>query len=184
VVDVQNDFADPAGALYVAGGEDVVPVANREIARAVQAGAAVAYTQDWHPPSTPHFAKDGGLWPVHCVQGTWGAALHPALRRVDGKLVRSGAGGGEGYSGFVERDPRTGATSATGLAEWLRDAGVSRVVVLGLATDYCVRATALDAVQAGFAATVLQDGVRAVEREPGDGTRALDEMRRAGVAVV
>jgi nicotinamidase/pyrazinamidase len=184
VVDVQNDFADPAGALYVARGEEVVPVANREIARAVAAGAAVAYTQDWHPPSTPHFAKDGGLWPVHCVQGSWGAALHPALRRVDGQVVRSGAGGGEGYSGFVERDPRTGEESGTGLAEWLRDAGVARVVVLGLATDYCVKATALDAVRAGFVATVLRDGVRAVEREPGDGDRALDEMRRAGVAVV
>jgi nicotinamidase/pyrazinamidase len=183
VVDVQNDFADPAGALYVEDGEQVIPVANREILRATDAGSPVVYTQDWHPPSTPHFAKDGGIWPVHCVQGTWGAELHPSLLKVDGKVIRCGAGGGEGYSAFTERDPVTGVESDTGLAAWLRQQGVERLVVLGLATDYCVRATALDAVQAGFGTTVLRDGVRAVERDPGDGERALEEMKHAGVAV-
>ncbi|MEW6271398.1 MAG: isochorismatase family protein [Thermodesulfobacteriota bacterium] len=183
VVDVQNDFADPAGALYVRGGEDVVPVANREILRATDAGSVVVYTQDWHPPSTPHFAKDGGIWPVHCVQGSWGAELHPALLRVDAIAVRSGADGSDGYSAFTERHPLTGEETDTGLASRLRALGVERVVVLGLATDYCVRATALDAVRAGFATTVLRDGVRAVEREPGDGERALEEMRQAGVDV-
>lgn len=184
VVDVQNDFADPRGALYVATGEEVVPVANREIRRAVEAGSPVAYTQDWHPPSTPHFAKDGGTWPVHCVQGTWGAELHPDLLRVDGKIIKAGAGGGEGYSGFIEKDPVSGAETETGLAEWLREKGVERVVVLGLATDYCVKATALDAVREGFEVVVLREGVRAVERERGDGERAFAEMQRAGVVVV
>src|SRR6266536_6172386 len=97
VVDVQNDFADPNGALHVSGGEDVVGVVNREIARAVSAGALVAYTQDWHPPSTPHFAKDGGIWPVHCVADTWGADFHPELMTIDeGELVQKGTGGEDG----------------------------------------------------------------------------------------
>ena len=95
VVDVQNDFADPAGSLYVGGGEQVVPFANAEVERALEAGATIVYTQDWHPPTTPHFEKDGGIWPVHCVQGTWGADLHPDLR-VEGPVVRKGSGGEDG----------------------------------------------------------------------------------------
>ena len=183
VVDLQNDFADPSGSLYVRSGEDVIPIANREIRRMKDAGGTVVYTQDWHPPSTPHFAKDGGTWPVHCVQRTWGAELHPDLLRVEAKTIQSGAEGGDGYSGFTERDPRTGAESDTGLAEYLRGRGIETVVVLGLATDYCVRATALDAVRAGFETTVLREGVRPVDLEPGDGERALEEMRGAGVVV-
>src|SRR6266511_4309210 len=95
VVDIQNDFADPGGSLYVRGGEEVVPVVNREIELAAAAGATVVYTQDWHPESTPHFAKDGGIWPVHCVQGTWGAEFHPELH-VEGEVGRKGSGGEEG----------------------------------------------------------------------------------------
>ncbi|MDM7089799.1 isochorismatase family protein, partial [Enterobacter asburiae] len=104
VVDVQNDFADPDGGLYVSSGEEVVPIVNDEVAAARAAGAAVLYTQDWHPESTPHFAKDGGTWPTHCVQGTWGAQFHPDLD-VDGPVVRKGTDGGDGYSGFSVRDP-------------------------------------------------------------------------------
>src|SRR5687768_18342356 len=92
VVDLQNDFADPAGSLYVHEGETVVPVANTQIGAALDAGALVVYTQDWHPPSTPHFEKDGGLWPVHCVQDSWSAAFHPDLR-VEGDIVRKGSRG-------------------------------------------------------------------------------------------
>src|SRR3990172_5115624 len=98
VVDVQNDFADRAGGLYVGGGEAVVPIINAEVSRARAAGAPVFYTQDWHPPSTPHFAKDGGVWPIHCVRETWGAALHPDLA-VAGPVIRKGANGEDGYSG-------------------------------------------------------------------------------------
>jgi nicotinamidase/pyrazinamidase len=182
VVDVQNDFADPEGSLSVPGGEAVVDVVNAEAAAAHAAGAVVVTTQDWHPPDTPHFAKDGGTWPVHCVRDTWGAALHPRLR-VEGERIRKGTGGEDGYSGFTVADPETGATTPTGLADLLRERHVEKVVVVGLATDYCVKATALDAVRLGFATTVLADGVRPVEVEPGDGRRALDEMAAAGIAV-
>jgi nicotinamidase/pyrazinamidase len=183
VVDVQNDFADPSGSLSVAGGEDVVVAANREIERARARGATVVYTQDWHPPSTPHFAKDGGTWPVHCVAGTWGAAFHPDLV-VDGDAIRKGTGGEDGYSGFTMRDPSTGEETSTGLAELLHDRGIERVVIAGLATDYCVRETGLDAVTNGFVTTVVRDAVAAVDLEAGDGDRALDELARAGIAVV
>ena len=136
-------------------------------------------TQDWHPESTPHFAKDGGIWPVHCVADTWGAALHPDLALPDdAPRVRKGVNGEDGYSGFTMRDPVSRRDDATELEALLRDAGVERVVVVGLATDYCVKATALDAVRLGFETEVLADAIAAVDLEPGDGERALDEMRR------
>jgi nicotinamidase/pyrazinamidase len=182
VVDVQNDFADPAGSLAVRGGADIVPVVNAAVGAAEAAGALVAYTQDWHPPHTPHFAPDGGIWPVHCVAGTWGAELHPALD-VRGPRVRKGSHGEDGYSGFTMRDPATGETQPTELEGLLREREVTRVVVCGLATDYCVRATALDAVRLGFTTAVLEDAVRAVDVEPGDGERSIDEMAAAGVAI-
>jgi nicotinamidase/pyrazinamidase len=182
VVDVQNDFADPEGSLYVRGGEQVVDAVNAEVQAARAAGATVLYTQDWHPPDTPHFAKDGGIWPVHCVAGTWGAELHPRLA-VEGERVRKGTGGEDGYSGFTMADPTTGETTPTGLAERLRAADVERIVVAGLATDYCVKATALDGVALGFPTRVVEGAVRPVELEPGDGERAVAEMRAAGVTL-
>lgn len=182
VVDVQNDFADPEGSLYVSGGEEVVPRVNREVQAARDAGASVVYTQDWHPPSTPHFEKDGGVWPVHCVRDTWGAELHPDLE-VAGEVVRKGTGGEDGYSGFTVRDPRSGEESATALEAFLRSQGVERVVVVGIATDYCVKETALDAVAKGFRTEVLTDAIRAVDREPGDGDRAIESMRAAGAEI-
>jgi nicotinamidase/pyrazinamidase len=182
VVDVQNDFADPEGSLSVPGGEAVVGRVNREIGRAAQCGALVVYTQDWHPPDTPHFAKDGGIWPVHCVAGSWGAQFHPDLV-VAGDVVRKGTGGEDGYSGFTVRDPASGRESPTDLADVLRRRDVTDVVVVGLATDYCVKATALDAHREGFDVTVLRDAVAAVDVEPGDGERALAEMAGAGVTI-
>ncbi len=183
VVDVQNDFADPAGGLSVAGGDAIIPSINREIETAVNIGATVAFTQDWHPESTPHFAKDGGIWPVHCVAGTWGALLHPGLMVPgDAPRIRKGVNGEDGYSGFTMRDPVSGETVPTALEAILRERGIERVVVVGLATDYCVRATALDAVRLGFETLVLTDAIAAVDVEPGDGDRALDEMRDAGVS--
>ncbi len=180
VVDVQNDFADPAGSLAVAGGEAVVPVVNEEGARATAAGGFVVATQDWHPPDTPHFEKDGGVWPVHCVQGTWGAELHPELR-IAGPVVRKGTAGEDGYSGFTMRDPRSGETVPTELEGLLRERGIERVVVAGLATDVCVKETALDAARLGFATTVLTRAVAAVDLQPGDGEAALAEMAGAGI---
>jgi len=182
VVDVQNDFADPAGSLSVAGGEAVVDAVNTQVEQAVSTGALVAYTQDWHPPSTPHFAKDGGSWPVHCVADSWGAELHPRLL-VDGPVVHKGVGGEDGYSGFTMRDPVTGQTTPTDLEALIRERGVEHVVVVGLATDYCVLATALDALSLGFRTTVLRDAVAAVDLAPGDGKRALATMAEAGATL-
>ncbi len=183
VVDVQNDFADPGGSLYVKGGDTrVVPAVNREVRKAAAAGAGVFYTQDWHPERTPHFAVDGGIWPVHCVAGTRGAEFHTDLL-VDGPSVRKGANGEDGYSGFTMRDPVSGKTIPTPLASMLREAGCSRVVVVGLALDYCVKDTALDAAANGFETTVLLNATLAVDLEPGDGEKAASELRQAGVAV-
>ena len=178
VVDVQNDFADPNGSLFVPGAPDIIATINSEIQRAAAAGASVVYTQDWHPPDTPHFAKDGGTWPVHCVIGTWGAELHPDLD-VRGEVIRKGSGGEDGYSGFSVRDPESGQVGSTRLESTLRDRGVERVVVIGLATDYCVKETALDALRRGFETTVLSKAVRAVDLQPGDGEEALAEIAAA-----
>ncbi len=182
VVDVQNDFADPAGSLYVAGGEAAIAFINNQIAAAHEAGAVVVYTQDWHPESTPHFEKDGGIWPVHCVAGTWGAEFHPDLES-DGPVVLKGTGGEDGYSGFTVRDPESGKTTPTELAGMLHDQAVTHVVIVGLATDYCVQATAIDSVTAGFDTHVLADGIRAVNLQPGDGARAIAAMTEAGVSI-
>jgi nicotinamidase/pyrazinamidase len=184
VVDVQNDFADPAGSLAVHGAPNIIPIVNAEIASARANGAMVVLTQDWHPPSTPHFAKDGGIWPVHCVAGTWGAELHPDLDPTavaEAPRVRKGENGEDGYSGFTMRDPVTGELKPTALQGILRERDVERVVVCGLATDYCVNATAVDAARFGFDAAVLIDACLAVDLAPGDGERALDAMLAAGV---
>jgi nicotinamidase/pyrazinamidase len=182
VVDVQNDFADPAGSLAVRDGAAVIPVLEAEIAAARAAGATIAYTQDWHPEHTAHFAQDGGVWPVHCVRDTWGAALHRALT-VAGPVIRKGANGEDGYSGFTMRDPTTGETVPTELEGILRERAVRRVIIGGLATDYCVRSTALDAARLGFDTIVLLAAIRAVDLQPGDGDRALAELAAASVAL-
>jgi nicotinamidase/pyrazinamidase len=149
---------------------------------AVEAGAPVFYTQDWHPESTPHFEKDGGIWPVHCVADSWGAELHDDLR-MDGVRVRKGVGGEDGYSGFTMRDPQSGETTPTELESLLRQVGVERTVVVGLATDYCVVETAVDSVGAGFETTVVRDGVAAVNLQPGDGDAAFERMAAAGITL-
>ena len=183
VVDVQNDFADPSGSLYVQGGDtEVVPAVNREIDGAVAAGASIFYTQDWHPERTPHFAVDGGIWPVHCVGGSAGADFHPDLR-VEGPSVHKGANGEDGYSGFTMRDPVSGETIPTPLASMIRDVACKRVVVVGLALDYCVKDTALDSAREGFETTVLLGATAAVNLSPDDGEKAIDELRQAGVTI-
>jgi nicotinamidase/pyrazinamidase len=174
VVDVQNDFC-PDGALAVPGGDEVVPVLNEWIAEAVSAGAAVFATRCWHPPAHASFVERGGPWPPHCIQGTQGAQFHPDLalpERVP--LVTKGADPDrDDYSDFA----------GTGLAGRLRELGVRRIFIGGLALDYCVRASALEGLALGFDVHVIRDATRAVDVRPGDGARALEEMRAAGAVV-
>lgn len=183
VVDVQNDFADPNGSLFVQGAPRVLDFVNAQIEDAASNGALVVRTQDWHPESTPHFAKDGGIWPDHCVAGTWGADIHPAVT-ADGPIVQKGVGGEDGYSGFTIRDPETGVETPTELHQLLQSHEITDVTVIGLATDYCVKETAIDAAELGYATTLLADGISAVDLEPGDGTRAIAAMIAAGVRVL
>lgn len=180
VVDVQNDFANPKGNLYVPEGELVVPRINALSEKARAAGASVVYTQDWHPPETPHFREYGGRWPPHCIQGSWGAELAPELE-VDGPVVRKGTGGEDGYSGFSVRDERTGVEAPTSLDGILRERGIERIVVVGLALDVCVKETALDGRRLGYETLVPQAATRPVD--PAGQPQAIDELRRAGVEV-
>jgi nicotinamidase/pyrazinamidase len=182
VVDVQNDFADPAGSLYVQGGEHVVPLINAEVARAKAAGSFIVYTRDWHPENTPHFAKDGGIWPVHCVLNTWGAEYHPDLL-VDGPEVKKGSSGEDGYSGFSMRNPETDEVIPTELENMLRERRIARLVVAGLATDYCIKATALDGLSRNFEVQLIARAIRPVDLKPGDGAKAIEEVVAAGGAV-
>jgi nicotinamidase/pyrazinamidase len=182
VVDVQNDFADPKGSLYVPGAEEILPLVNEELQRARAAGALVVFTQDWHPQKTPHFEDYGGIWPVHCVKDSWGAAFHPKLE-MQGVVVRKGTGGEDGYSGFTVKDPRSGKQTRTDLEGLLRESGIQRVVICGLTTDYCVKDTAVDAARLGFEVEVRRAAVRAVNLEPGDEQRAFEAMAEAGARI-
>jgi nicotinamidase/pyrazinamidase len=176
IVDVQNDFC-PGGALAVAEGHAVVPLLNQYMERAATAGIPIFASRDWHPAQTAHFREHGGQWPPHCVQGTPGAEFHPDLRLPEGTVVVSKGMNpvDEGYSLFEGKleDGRDALTA-------LRELGVTRVHVGGLATDYCVRATTLDALAARFDVFLLEDAIRAVEVQPGDEERAIKEMREAG----
>lgn len=173
IVDVQNDFL-PGGSLGVPHGDEVIEPLNRCARLFAQHRLPVFATRDWHPPDHCSFAPQGGPWPPHCIQGTPGAEFARRLELPAGTHIISKAQRAEAdaYSGF----------EGTSLAAQLREAGCRRVFVGGLATDYCVRATALDARAAGLRVTVLLDAVRAVEVKPGDGERALAQMQRAGVA--
>ena len=183
VVDCQNDFADQEGSLYVTGGEAVIGGVNVAIAEAVGAGSPIFYTQDWHPQKTPHFKAYGGIWPVHCVAGTWGAEFHPDLIE-NGTVVRKGANGEDGYSGFTMRDPVDGREVPTELESLLNDSGVESLVVAGLALDYCVKATAIDGARLGYRTLVPLELTAAVELEAGDAEAAIAAIRESGAAVI
>lgn len=192
IVDVQNDFC-PGGALAVPEGDRVVPVIN-EIADSFD---LVVATQDWHPADHRSFAVHHGrspgeqielaglpqiLWPVHCVQDTPGADLHPGLNRsrIARVFTKGEDSSIDSYSGFFDN----GRRAATGLHEYLKSREVEDLYVCGLATDYCVKATALDAVSLGYRTHLVEDACRGVELRPGDVGRAIDEMRERGVVVV
>ena len=173
IIDFQNDFC-PGGALAVPHGDEIAP----RVTELLESGDFdfVAATRDWHPPNHNSFKAQGGRWPPHCVQGTYGAELHPSLDRskIDVVVDAGFRPDLEGYSGFEETD----------LDAQLREQDIDSVTVVGLATDYCVRATALDARRAGFDVTVDRAGVRGIDVQPGDSIRALDELRAAGATVV
>jgi nicotinamidase/pyrazinamidase len=172
IVDFQNDFT-PGGALAVPEGDAIAGRVN-DLAADPRFDLVVA-TRDWHPADHGSFAEQGGPWPPHCVQDTEGAELHPGLdrARVDVVVDKGQDPGTEGYSGF----------EATNLGELLRERGIDKLTIVGLATDYCVKNTALDALREGFDVTVESEGVRGVEVEEGDSQRALEELREAGATV-
>jgi nicotinamidase/pyrazinamidase len=173
VVDVQNDFC-PGGSLAVERGDEVVAPLNRLIEEFLSRDEPVYKSRDWHPADTKHFEAYGGTWPVHCVQGTRGAEFHPDLSADPrARVVSKGLGDEDNYSAF----------DGTTLAEDLRREGVTEVWVGGLATDYCVKNTVLDALRAGFRVRALSDAMRAVNLQPGDDARAVEEMRAAGAEV-
>lgn len=179
VVDVQNDFC-PGGSLAVPEGDAVVPVLNRYLERASAAGIPIVASRDWHPEETAHFAAFGGTWPAHCIQETSGAAFHPALLLPPETLIASKgmSAKDEGYSALEGLLP-----GGRNMLDALRERGVTRIHAGGLATDYCVRATVLGALAAGFTVFFLRDASRAVEVTPGDGERAIAEMQAAGAKI-
>ncbi|MEM1586958.1 MAG: nicotinamidase [Candidatus Bathyarchaeia archaeon] len=171
VVDVQVDFC-PGGALPVPEGDKIIPALNEYIRRFKAAGALIVATRDWHPPNHISFRTQGGPWPPHCVQGTRGAEFHPNLRLPREAIIMSKATDPlkEAYSGF----------EGTDLVDELRKAGVKRVFVGGLATEYCVKSTVLDAIKYGFETFLLEDAVRGIDVRPGDVERAVKEMLERG----
>lgn len=174
IADVQIDFC-PGGALGVPRGDEIIPVLNDLIREFLKSGDIVVKSRDWHPPNTNHFALYGGTWPVHCVRNTHGAEFHPDLL-YDPRImvVSKGLGDGNNYSAF----------DSTELADFLRENGVEEVWVGGLATDYCVKDTVLDALRAGFDVKAVTEAMRAVDVVPGDGQRAIEEMQQAGAKII
>jgi len=174
VVDVQNDFC-PGGSLAVAHGDEVVAPLNKLIEEFLERGEPVFKSRDWHPEKTKHFTAYGGTWPVHCVQNTKGAEFHPELKDdIHIRTISKGLGDEDSYSAF----------DGTDLALQLQRLGVEELWIGGLATDYCVKNTVLDALKEGFRVKALTDAMRAVALQPGDGERAIKEMRDAGAEIV
>jgi nicotinamidase/pyrazinamidase len=176
IIDVQNDFC-PGGALGVPAGDRVVEPLSRLAECFATAGLPVLASRDWHPPVTRHFKEFGGIWPPHCVQNTTGAAFHPALRLPPETVVISKGDDpdSDSYSAFDGR-----SEDGSSLESILAAQDMQHLSVGGLATDYCVRASVLDALKAGLAVTVLTDAIAGVEVTSGDSAKALDDMRRAG----
>jgi nicotinamidase/pyrazinamidase len=180
IVDVQNDFC-PGGALGVPGGDAVVPVLNRYAERFAAVGAPVFASRDWHPAKTSHFKAYGGVWPPHCVQGTPGADFHSQLALPsDATVVSKGMDPSEDAYSCFQSETADGMPFPATLGEL----GVGRLFVGGLATDYCVKSTVVDGVREGFEMVVLADAIAAVDLTPGDGAKALDEMRAAGARMI
>ena len=180
VVDIQKDFC-AGGALAAPGGDEIIPAVNRHIADARSRDMPVYATRDWHPPATSHFKEYGGVWPPHCVQGTQGAQFHRNLQLPPDAIVVNKGDDPQrhGYSAFE------GHTSVgKALLDDLRDRHITRVYLTGIATDYCVRESALDALKAGLEVRVVADAIAGIDARPGDAQRALDEISAAGAQIV
>lgn len=185
IVDPLNDFTDPNGSLYVNGAEVTFEQLNRMTRWAEANGIPVIFVRDRHPATTPHFASNDpdSPWPDHCVDGTWGADIHPAVYvPADAIMIYKGTGDGDSYSGFGERLP-DGTTEDTGLDALLRRLDVNAIIVVGYATDWCDKATALDGRNHGYVVYLIADAVAAVNLEPDAGRLAIGEMVDAGVRV-
>ena len=180
LVDVQNDFC-PGGALPVPDGDKIVSQCNRYLEAFQKAGRLIIFSRDWHPLETQHFRTHGGIWPVHCVQDTKGAQFHPDLLLPPNALVvsKGAEDGSDSYSAFQGADKR-----GRGLKDILQDHRVEDIYVGGLATDYCVKATCLDAAHLGFRVFLLKDAVKGVNVHPDDAERAVSEMKQAGVTLL
>jgi len=180
VVDVQRDFC-PDGALAVSGGDRVVPVLNEILLAAHSRGIAIYATRDWHPSDSSHFLAGGGPWPVHCVAGSPGARFHADLGLPAGALIvnKGTTANSNGYSAFEGC-----LADGTPLADDLSHRGVTHLVTGGLATDYCIRQSVLDAIRRGWRVTLVTDAIEAVELTPGDGAQALKDMRDAGADLI
>lgn len=178
IVDVQNDFC-PGGALAVPAGDEVVPVINELIEK--DDFDLIVATLDWHPENHCSFVENGGQWPKHCVQNTFGAAFHSKLKVGKNWIIIKKAFLPEkdAYSGFEGRD-----NLGRNLAEILKFHQIKKIIVVGLATEYCVKATALDGIKYGFEATVIKKGIRAVNVRPDDGKKAIEEMKNAGIKII
>ena len=171
VTDIQNDFC-PGGALGVPGADAIIPIVNDYIRFFHRQGFPLIASRDWHPPNHCSFKEQNGIWPVHCVQGSWGGQFHPKLVMAPGVIILSKA-----------TDPKREAYSAfegTPLDERLRNLGTETLFVTGLATDYCVRNTVLDACKLGYRVVVLEDAIRGLDATPGDCERAMHDMRAVG----
>ena len=180
IIDVQKDFC-PGGSLAVAGGEVIIPVINNYIRLFQKKGLPILASRDWHPETTVHFKTCGGIWPVHCVQGSEGAQFHSELRLPESTVILSKGMNPEKddeYSDFQ-------AVTEQGIPfpEFLKEQGISRLYISGIATDYCVKATVLDALINGFAVNLLEDAISGVNLNPGDSARAIEEMIAAGATL-
>jgi nicotinamidase/pyrazinamidase len=180
IVDMQNDFC-PGGALGVSGGDEIIPIINRYMKQFREKGAPIIASRDWHPRETKHFARFGGQWPEHCVQGSFGAMFRAGLTLPpDTRLFSKGMEPErDDYSALRARDG-----AGTSMAEFLNSEGIRELFICGLATDYCVRQTALEGLRLGFSIYVLVDAVRGVDLQPGDSERALEELRSAGAGMI
>lgn len=176
LIDIQNDFC-PHGALPVPEGDKIIPFLNKYIAIFQKANFLIAATRDWHPPVTKHFKQYGGLWPAHCIQNTWGAQFHPSLELPADTIIftKGTAETKEGYSGFDGVDPQ-----GIPMYNFLQSRHISTLSIGGLATDYCVKRTVLDALNFGFKVNLLTDAIKGIDLRPGDSQRSINEMSSRG----